>query len=106
MLMDQICQYQKKPLFGSSSSSDKSVCWKDSWISSEAILPVAFQVLNDTQPLSPSGVDGFKIKLLAKTRYTTRVFLVFDISNTAYSPENGHQPQQNKLPVAIVSLSY
>lgn len=68
--------------------SDKSVYWKESWISSEAILPVAFQVLSDTQILNSSGTHGSKMTLLAKTRRDTQpasfLFLTFRITTSIY----------------------
>lgn len=45
-----------------------------------------------------------KLQLLAKQKWATRLFLVFDISNTSYDAELGHLPEQNQLPVLIVRL--
>jgi hypothetical protein len=44
------------------------------------------------------------MRLLAKEKWATRLFLVFDISNTSYDPATAHLPEQNKLPVAVVRL--
>lgn len=79
--------------------------WEQSWSASEDLLPVAFEVLKDNLLLKHTTYDRRpQLRLLAKQKWATRVFLVFDISNTSYDPELGHLPEQNKLPVSIVRL--
>lgn len=45
-----------------------------------------------------------ELRLLVKQKWETRVFLVFDISNTSYYAAMGHLSEQNILPVFIVRL--
>lgn len=85
--------------------SNKSAYWEQAWSSSEDLLPVAFDILKYNHLLEGTHNRQPKLKLLAKQKWETRVFIVFDISNTSYDPKLGHLPEQNMLPVAIVRLS-
>ncbi|KAL4887993.1 hypothetical protein BDV59DRAFT_189545 [Aspergillus ambiguus] len=85
--------------------SDKSTYWERSWCASEQILPAAYQILKDNNLIHYPHSHQPKMRLLAKQRWQTRVFLVFDIANTSYDPEVAHLPENNKLPVVIVRLS-
>lgn len=60
---------------------------------------MAFDVLKDSLLKHTTYSHQPQLKLLAKQKWVTRVFLVFDISNTCYDPELGHLPEQNQLPV-------
>lgn len=82
--------------------SDKNTYWDHSWSASEDTCLVALEVLEDNNLLEHT--DQPQVRLLAKQKWGTRVFLVFDISNTCYDPVMGHLPAQNKLPVSIVRL--
>jgi hypothetical protein len=82
--------------------STKNKHWEQSWSASEDTCLVALEVLEDNHLLKYSR--QLKPKLLAKQKWGTRVFLVFDISNPSYDPATGHLPEQNKLPVSIVRL--
>lgn len=44
------------------------------------------------------------MKLLASQKWTSRIFLVFDISNSSYDPHKGQLPEQNNLPPVVVRL--
>ena len=65
---------------------------------------MAFDILKYNHLLEEAYDDQPELKLLAKQKWETRVFLVFDISIPSYDPSRGHLPEQNKLPVAIVRL--
>ncbi|KAE8150250.1 hypothetical protein BDV25DRAFT_172289 [Aspergillus avenaceus] len=95
---------EQKPLRVLVTISHKSTYWEQSWSASEDLLPVAFEVLKSNQLLRGSYSHQPTIKLLAKQRWATQLFLVFDIANTSYDPETGHLLEQNQLPVAIVRL--
>ncbi|KAL5341327.1 hypothetical protein BJX70DRAFT_66063 [Aspergillus crustosus] len=88
--------------------SNTNAYWEQAWSASKDILPIAIKVLQE-RDLLEGGPDIFlqpdlKLKLLAKQKWTTRVFLVFDIGNLTYDPSLGHLPEQNQLPVLIVRL--
>ncbi|KAL5359236.1 hypothetical protein BJX96DRAFT_148032 [Aspergillus floccosus] len=85
--------------------SNKSEHWDQAWRASEDILPITLQIMKDRHLMSYSDDSTPPTRLLAKKKYPAHVFLVYDIANTDYSPENGHLPHQNKLPVTIVRLS-
>ncbi|PYI10642.1 hypothetical protein BO78DRAFT_335344 [Aspergillus sclerotiicarbonarius CBS 121057] len=85
--------------------SNRNAYWEQSWSSSEELLPIAFDILNCKGLLECAYNNRPDLKLLAKQKWETHVFLVFDISNTCYDPSLGHLPDQNKLPVTIVRLS-
>ncbi|KAL4810497.1 hypothetical protein BDV18DRAFT_131125 [Aspergillus unguis] len=78
--------------------------WEQSWSTSEDILPIAFDILQDKHLLTGTYDNRPELKLLVKQKWATHVFLVFDISNTLYDPALGHLPEQNKLPITIVRL--
>jgi hypothetical protein len=82
--------------------SDKNKHWEQSWSASEDICPVALEVLEDNHLLK--HIRQLKPRLLAKQKWETRAFLVFDISNTFYDPAMGHLLEKNKLPVSIIRL--
>ncbi|KAL2811011.1 hypothetical protein BDW59DRAFT_155593 [Aspergillus cavernicola] len=84
--------------------SNGNTYWEQSWSSSEELLPIAVDILKYNNLLEGTYNHQPELKLLAKQRWKTRVFLVFDISNTSYDPNIGHLPNQNKLPVTIVRL--
>lgn len=65
---------------------------------------MAFEILQENCLVENTYNHWPKMRLLAKEKWATRVFLVFNISNTSYDPEVGHLPQQNNLPVTIVRL--
>ena len=85
--------------------SNKSPYWGRSWTSPEEILLAAYQILKDSNLIQYPFDRQPGMRLLAKQRWQTRIFLVFDIANALYDPEIAHLPEQNKLPVAIVRLS-
>ena len=85
--------------------SDKSAHWDKSWDSTEELIPLALQVIQDGSSLNYSYDEQPQVRLLAKKRWINRVFFAFDVSNTAYDPEKGHLPEHNTLPVVIVRLS-
>ncbi|KAK9629779.1 hypothetical protein V6000_004827 [Aspergillus fumigatus] len=95
---------EQKPLRVLVIISDTNAYWEKSWSASEDLLPVAFEILQENCLVENTYNHWPKMRLLAKEKWATRVFLVFDISNTSYDPEVGHLPQQNNLPVAIVRL--
>lgn len=95
---------EQKPLRVLVIISNTNAYWERCWSTSEDLLPVAFEILKEYRLLKYVYNFQPKMKLLAKQRWATRVFLVFDISNTCYDPEIGHLPEQNKLPVAVVRL--
>ncbi|PGH01029.1 hypothetical protein GX51_05465 [Blastomyces parvus] len=82
--------------------SDKSAHWGQAWSASEELLPVAFRAVKSNCLLNRSYKHPPRARLLAKKRWLTHVFLVFDIANVAYDPEKGHLPDHNELPVVIV----
>jgi hypothetical protein len=82
--------------------SGKNKYWEQSWSASEDICRVALGVLEDKH--LQKHIRQLKPRLLAKQKWGTRVFLVFDISDTSYDPALKHLPEQNKLPVSIVRL--
>ncbi|KAJ0413182.1 hypothetical protein BJY00DRAFT_68529 [Aspergillus carlsbadensis] len=84
--------------------SNNNEHWEQSWSASEDLLPIAFEILKSNHLLECTYKDQPELRLLAKQNWGTRVFLVFDISNTSYDPTIGHLPEHNKLPVAIVRL--
>lgn len=86
-------------------SNKNATLWERSWSASEDILPVALGALEENHLLSSNPTENLEMKLLAKQRWQTRVFLVFDISNTSYDAALGHLPEHNMLPVSIVHLS-
>ncbi|KAL4894561.1 hypothetical protein BDV59DRAFT_12852 [Aspergillus ambiguus] len=96
---------EEKPLRVLVIISDKNAYWEQSWSSSEEILPAAYQVLEDNKLIHYPHSHQPQTKLLAKQRWQTRVFLVFDIANTSYDPAVAHLPEHNKLSVVIVRLS-
>lgn len=85
--------------------SNKSTSWDQAWSASEETLPTAYQALLDNNLIHRPSGHAPLMRLLAKQRYQTRVFLVFDIDHTSYDPAVAHFPNENKLPVAIVRLS-
>lgn len=82
----------------------KNANWPKAWDSTADLIPVALQVLEDKQLLKDSHNLQSNLVLLSKHKWQTRVMFVFDISNTAYDTEKGHLPEQNQLPVVVVSL--
>ncbi|RAK96565.1 uncharacterized protein BO80DRAFT_366021, partial [Aspergillus ibericus CBS 121593] len=84
--------------------SNRNAYWEQSWSSSEELLPTAFNILKSNNLLECTYTHRPSLKLLAKQKWATRVFLVFDIPNTSYDPSLGHLPDHNQLPVTIVRL--
>jgi hypothetical protein len=84
--------------------SNNNEHWEQCWSSTEDLLPIAFEILKDNHLLECTYKIQPQLKLLAKQNWGTRVFLVFDISNTSYDPSLGHLPEHNNLPVTIVRL--
>lgn len=85
--------------------SNKNPYWAQSWSDSEEILPSTYQILKENNLMQGPSSHQPELRLLAKQRWQTRVFLVFDIANASYDPQTAHLPEQNNLPVAIVRLS-
>ncbi|BCS23088.1 uncharacterized protein APUU_31313S [Aspergillus puulaauensis] len=84
--------------------ASRSSYWEQSWSSSGQLLPTAVDILKCNHLLEGTYDRQPELKLLAKQKWETRVFLVFDISSSSYDPSQGHLPEQNKLPVAIFPL--
>ncbi|KAL2821332.1 hypothetical protein BDW59DRAFT_181235 [Aspergillus cavernicola] len=78
--------------------SDRNAYWEQSWCSSEDLLPVVFNILKGNHLLKDTYNHQPRMKLLAKQKWETRIFLVFDVSSTSYGPELGHLPEENPLP--------
>lgn len=95
---------EQKPLQVLVIISDTNAYQEKSWSASEDLLPIAFKILQENCLVENTYKHQPKMRLLAKEKQATHIFLVFNISNTSYDPEVGHLPQQNNLPVAIVQL--
>ena len=66
---------------------------------------MALEILKENDLLKYTDNHHLQLRLLAKQRWVTHVFLVFDISDTSYDPALGPLPEQNKLSVLIVRLA-
>lgn len=95
---------EQKPLRVLVIISDTNTYQEKSWSASEDLLPVAFKILQENCLVENTYNHQPKIRLLAKEKWVTCIFLVFNISNTSYNPKVGHLPQQNNLPVIIIQL--
>lgn len=87
------------------SISTKSRHWKRAWDYSEEAVEAAVACLQQ------NGTTGFKTDapiqptMVVKERWASRLWIVFDIFNTLYDPDCAHLPEQNDLPVIMVSLA-
>jgi hypothetical protein len=95
--------------------SRTSPYWSQAWTSSESVISVALEVLKencfidqDYQPDDGSENREAAIprdcRFLAKDRWDTHTYLVFDLFHDSYDPVYAHLPDQNALPVIKVSL--
>ncbi|KAJ5107296.1 hypothetical protein N7456_003971 [Penicillium angulare] len=92
---------EQKPFRVLAVISDKNSYWEQSWLTPEILLP-AIEILKDKDLLEYTSEP--EMRLIAKEKRQTRVFIVFDISHTSYDAAKGHLPEENKLPVSIVRL--
>lgn len=93
---------EQKPFRVLAVISDKNSYWEQSWLTPEDILLPAIEILKDKDLLEYTSEPD--MRLIAKEKWQTRVFIVFDISDTSYDAAKGHLPEEDKLPVSIVRL--
>ncbi|KAJ5279803.1 hypothetical protein N7478_005175 [Penicillium angulare] len=82
--------------------SNKNPLWEQAWSASEDKCKAALEILKSNHLLE--HVDPAGIRLLAKTNWVIRVFIVFDIANASYDPATGHLPEQNNLFRLFISV--
>ncbi|PHH75482.1 hypothetical protein CDD80_2352 [Ophiocordyceps camponoti-rufipedis] len=88
------------------SISRKSSHWSTAWTCPDEVMAVALGLINEDHLISSDGYnDASKCLFVAKERWDVRIFIVFDVYNQGYSPENAHSPGSNDLPVTLVILS-
>jgi hypothetical protein len=72
--------------------------WTQSWSSTEEILVAALSALRKSQLIKHHDDIEVPLRILAKEKWDSRVFIIFDIFNFAYDPALGYLPEQNSLP--------
>lgn len=82
--------------------SRKSPHWVAAWDSSEELLPIALNILEEKEFI-PSDAHS-AARFLAKERWDLRTFIVFDIFHDTYNPHTAHLAGQDNLPVILVSF--
>ncbi|KAJ5626709.1 hypothetical protein N7528_004136 [Penicillium herquei] len=85
-------------------SERNTTYWERAWSTPEDIILPALEVLQTKKLVDYTNSEQPEFRLLAKQRWRTRVWLVFDISHTSYDASEGHLPEKNILPVLIVRL--
>lgn len=86
------------------SISNKSCHWSRAWESSEAIIELAVAYIKKSDPAALNAEKALEPTFLIRERWTSRIWIVFDLFNNAYDPENAHLPEHNDLPVTMVSF--
>src|SRR5437868_15263469 len=87
------------------SVSSKSPYWPKSWTSSEEVIGAALRLVMEEGLIEPGIHDASSEWLfMAKERWNTKIFIVFDMFNDTYNAENAHLPGQNDLTVISVYL--
>ncbi|POR36999.1 Uncharacterized protein TPAR_02801 [Tolypocladium paradoxum] len=86
------------------SVSRKSPYWTSAWTSSEEVIRVALQLMKENNMVSLAPDDPSSYLFLAKERWDSQTYLVFDIFHDTYDPDNAHLPGQNDLSVISVFL--
>lgn len=87
--------------------SRKSPHWVAAWESSEELVTIALNILEEKGFLPSSDAAGnnhSEIRFLAKERWDLRTFIVFDIFHDTYNPDTAHLAGQDNLPVILVSF--
>lgn len=85
--------------------SRRSPHWQKAWTYSEELIPTALRILRDMHLIPPDTPnDPSAITFLAKERWDSRIFLVFDMFHDTYDPGKAHLSGQNNLLVLSVSL--
>ncbi|KAJ2904909.1 hypothetical protein MKZ38_006950 [Zalerion maritima] len=88
------------------SVSPKSRHWPKAWESSEEMIEVALAKIKENDPTALSAGGGvLNPTFLVKERWTSQIWIVFDIFNDTYDPGDAHLPGRNDLQVIIVALS-
>jgi len=87
------------------SVSRKSPYWSKAWTSSEEVISVVLRLMRENNLVAlDTNDDPSQHLFLVKERWDKRTFIVFDIFNNTYNPDNAHLPGQNDLPVISVFL--
>jgi hypothetical protein len=88
--------------------SRTSQYWSEAWTFSERVISIALEVLKEQYFNGEPGVGEACLpkhaRFLAKDRWDTHTYLVFDLFHDSYDSTRAHLPGQNELPVILVSL--
>ena len=85
--------------------SRKSPHWSKAWNSSQELVAIALRIMQNTHLVAPNvDDDPSAITFLAKERWDSRIFIVFDIFHNTCDSEKAHLVGQNDLPVISVFL--
>jgi hypothetical protein len=79
--------------------------WTQSWSSTEETLVAALSALKKSQLVKYQDDIEVPLRILAKEKWDSKVFIVFDIFNFGYDPALGHLLEHNSLPVLVVQFS-
>lgn len=85
--------------------SNRSSFYTQACDSSESLISIAIQVIEDSKLYDAQNNDKPDTRLLAIQKYRVRIFFVFDISNKDYDAALAHLAEQNNLPVVVAYLS-
>jgi hypothetical protein len=69
--------------------------WTQSWSSTEETLVAALGALRKSQLIKYQDDTDVPLRILAKEKWESRVFIVFDIFNFGYDPALGHLPEHD-----------
>ncbi|PSN59585.1 hypothetical protein BS50DRAFT_626545 [Corynespora cassiicola Philippines] len=86
------------------SISNKSIHWSRAWNYSDEVVEKAVARVTTNSAALCSADAPPQIRILVKERWTSRLWIVFDIFNKEYDPGQAHLPGVNDLPVIIVSF--
>lgn len=95
-------QKWESPEASSHSCLSQKSHWVAAWDSSEELLPIALNILEEKEFI-PSDAHS-AARFLAKERWDLRTFIVFDIFYDTYNPHTAHLAGQDNLPVILVSF--
>jgi hypothetical protein len=87
------------------SISAKSGHWPRAWDHSEEVINTAVACIERNGTAVFSADRPPQPSVIVKEKWTTRLWIVFDIFNNSYDADKAHLPETNDLPVIMVSLS-